>query len=102
MNVDSCVVGLKVIDTWYSMGGAWGDGEVTRVENKSIYIKFEGLKEESKFDHAHIRAFVEPKYRPENPLSSGYPDDGSCAYCGKNEWDYVAVVMSCSNCNQYV
>lgn len=39
-------------------------------------------------------------YGPHNPVKSGYPEDGSCSYCGNNKWTIYAGVPKCAICKQ--
>jgi hypothetical protein len=34
----------------------------------------------------------------DNPVSPDYPDDGTCPYCGENDWGMADVMMRCKNC----
>ena len=35
------------------------------------------------------------------PISLGYPQDGSCAFCGENEWDLDCGLCWCRACGNY-
>lgn len=36
-----------------------------------------------------------------NPVSKGYPNDGSCPYCGANDWTLDCGVFLCCKCDNY-
>ena len=41
------------------------------------------------------------KHDFENPVSSDYPKDGTCAYCGTNSWGLDSGICVCSHCGEY-
>lgn len=38
---------------------------------------------------------------PENPVSPGYPEDGTCPYCGSNTWTIDCGFSKCMVCDNY-
>lgn len=53
-------VGMKVIDRWYSfkISSAWGFGKITKLTNRSAYIKFNNLEEIKRYDKTHFENFI--------------------------------------------
>lgn len=38
---------------------------------------------------------------PKNPISLDYPGDGTCSYCGANNWDIDCGITLCRLCGNY-
>ena len=44
---------------------------------------------------------VPKQHGPDNPVSEQYPQDGSCSYCGANNWSFDCGAQVCVECGEY-